>query len=870
VTAVADDKFLISIHSKQDKPKHLSASATMASSKWNHPSAWRVISVAGASTFLSLVGAVAQKDPEKFNDDSWPPTGTKHWMFSKPLCLGNSLTKFISPSKTAMEGLTATEITHKISDSSPTSTAKEYDFVVIGHGIAGKSAVKKLQELCPQASIAVLDPMMRATTSSGKVEFIPIRCEGFHPLNRRVQMSSRDEIRYQHAILVATGSRGAPPPHYLLDENALGRILELRPTILDNQGTRPILDPVKIRQSVLQAARRGDKVATLGSGWEAVEMAIAVSLASRSQKSSSVLVFGGKGPLSHVLPQYLSAAVAKRLTSTKHNIEIYHRSLIRYVGTDFAGNDDNELTGLTLYTAKSYDLLDAARTAVQWLVGKENFRSVSSMDTLPNPNFFLFSVAPEIIGPMGTATLPTRNVPAYLQSAQQGRAWYQTWSHLCSTTTDSSHANLLACYADDGRIAVNSELSAGNGVYACGSVAKFPNPWTGNADVAGYGVEDGTEAGIVAACNMARDYMHRSDKGLFRFGASHNQHLDLSRDNAHLKHPIPVWRSDTMVPFSSASGNSLKDGGIHALCVGSCDSERFSTQAFWWTNQSKRLKEWLGNDDSSSKSKSRLVRKKTGRLDNNPTSTLQPVYGRGIVFYMDQDAGRIQGVMIWGLPYADNKKGLNATLVKHMEKIIHTNGGYRNLGQDSELERVEFVEFLNRTSRQLVVDAIKPFAPLENIEPADLPRPLVRYTEVRPAGVRRVRVLNRRQEAQGHGFLGEDLFARSSVLNEVPPGPLPNFDNLRELNDTDWEFEASFTREDSKEVRMNERKKRAQALRDWAIWDWYQRRWEENEDLARPPKEESLWLRKGDENRGVSAKERFNDSMMKAIFPEGR
>ena len=69
---------------------------------------------------------------------------------------------------------------------------------------------------------------------------------------------------------------------------------------------------------------------------------------------------------------------------------------------------------------------------------------------------------------------------------------------------------------------------------------------------------------------------------------------------------------------------------------------------------------------------------------------------------------------------------------------------------------------------------------------------------------------------------------------------------------------------------MNQRKKRAQALRDWAIWEWYQQRWEENEDRARPPKEEMLWLRKGDENRGVSAKERFNESMMKAIFPDGR
>ena len=115
----------------------------------------------------------------------------------------------------------------------------------------------------------------------------------------------------------------------------------------------------------------------MGSGWEAIELALAVSSSSPNKKSSSSLVFGGKGPLSHVLPQYLSAAVAKRLRSNKHNIDIYHRSLIRYVGTDYSTNNDN-LTGLTLYTAKSYDLLDAARTTVQWVVGKYTLPAVTA------------------------------------------------------------------------------------------------------------------------------------------------------------------------------------------------------------------------------------------------------------------------------------------------------------------------------------------------------------------------------------------------------------------------------------------------------------------------------------------------------------
>jgi hypothetical protein len=532
------------------------------------------------------------------------------------------------------------------------------------------------------------------------------------------------------------------------------------------------------------------------------------------------------------------------------------------------------------------------------------------------------SVAPEVSGPMGTATLPTASTPPHLQTAQDGRSWYQTWSHLTTTkrtaptttsqvdkdnanlTKDTSPTgglatanNLLACYADDGRIAVNAELAAGHGVYAAGSVAKFPNPWTGNADVAGVGMEDATEAGMVASSNMARDYHHhhhhhhhhRGVGGGTRLrlglGGRNNKNND-GMDQASLKHPIPVWRSDTCGHRATPSDNtynSLKEAGIQALCVGSCDSERFSTQGFWWTNQSKRLKQWLGDDESSNAGGPR--RRRTGRLSaNSSASSHRPVYGRGVVYYMDLDAGQIQGIMMWGFPFTDNtttdsnenkhryKNQLNPKLVQHMQEVIRTNGGFRNLGQDSELERVKFVQYLTQTSRQLVVQAIEPFAATaQNIHPEDLPRPLIRYTEGRTVGMRRVRVLNRKHDALGHGFLGEDLFARSAAITEEPPAPLPSFDDLRELGDTDWEFESSLSQRDTaRDERSSQRRARAKALQDWAVWEWYQRRWEENEDRARPPKEELLWLRKGDENRAVSAKERFNDSMMRAIFPQGR
>jgi len=681
----------------------------MASSvRWRQASV-RAVAAAGSVCFVSTIRTNSLKGRKE--DDSM--TSTRDNVQNSVIKTGSAAVGQFrrilwNPVVSEMEGHLEFEeekVSQEQQQLQPVSLkSRQYDFVVIGHGIAGRSAVQTLQELCPAASIAVVDPIIQQqhchqrTKHTHTVDYIHARCEGFHPSSRHVQISTNDNtqntttIRYKHSALIATGSRGAPPPHYLFDDKALGRILELRPTMIPFQKVghgRPVLDPVRAQQVATQAARKGEKVAVVGSGWDAVELAVTCSAAyaqSRKRKSSNgtIMVFGSKGPLSHVLPQYLSAAVAKRLSSDKHKIQIFHRSLIRYVGPDEVYTtkkdaDSNKLRskGLQLYTAKSYDLLDAARTDVNWLV-----------------------VAPEVSGPLGTATMPTRGGPSYLESARDGRVWYQSWSQLSASNGENQNGNnLLASYADDGRIVVNAELKAGNGVYAAGSVAKYPNPWTGSADVAGVGEVDGTEAGLVAASNMARDLYQQqgfSQQGkMFGFGKGKYEAL-LNRIN--LKHPIPVWRTDQNGRSLGLNKDGLKEAGVYALCVGTCDSERFSTQAFWWTNQSRRLKQWFNEDPQTTTATTSTVppdratarRRRTRRFNSSPTSSLKPVYGRGIVYYMDQDSGHIHGVMIWGLPFTENdsKDTLNSTLVKKMQEVIRTNGGFRNLGQDSEIERV--------------------------------------------------------------------------------------------------------------------------------------------------------------------------------------
>lgn len=237
----------------------------------------------------------------------------------------------------------------------------EYDFVVLGSGNAGLSAVRTLRETCPSAKIALVDPLRPVTSTTKKLDYWPHLAIGFDPMSRTVQVSDRShQLRYRHGILVATGSRGAPPPPSLFDEQTLDRVLELRPTENLENRKRPVMPPHTVRQLVLMAASQGATVGVMGSGWEAVELAVAAASAG---SKPPMMTFGSAGPLSHILPRYLSVAVTKRLQ--QKGVDVQHRSLVRYVATDH--QDESRLE---VHTAKAYDMLDTKRTSVDLLVGK--------------------------------------------------------------------------------------------------------------------------------------------------------------------------------------------------------------------------------------------------------------------------------------------------------------------------------------------------------------------------------------------------------------------------------------------------------------------------------------------------------------------
>lgn len=245
-------------------------------------------------------------------------------------------------------------------DTSSTKT-KSYDFVIVGNGTTGRSAVETLREKCPNATIALIDPLrkpLQQPRRRSRIDFVQDAVVSLDPRQRRIGMVSNGAINYKYAVLLATGSHGAPPPSYLVEEKAHTNIFELRPTGLD-LGRNTCLPPIEIRTKAIQLAKKGQVIGILGSSWDAVDLAIATAAAGKRTRRPA-LFFGGSGPLSQTVPTYLSSAIAKRLKQKR--VSIHDRTLIRYI------NHDDVDGSLQIYSARSYDFLDSSRTLVDHMV----------------------------------------------------------------------------------------------------------------------------------------------------------------------------------------------------------------------------------------------------------------------------------------------------------------------------------------------------------------------------------------------------------------------------------------------------------------------------------------------------------------------
>ncbi|KAL3827508.1 hypothetical protein ACHAXA_003777 [Cyclostephanos tholiformis] len=594
--------------------------------------------------------------------------------------------------------------------------------------------------------------------------------------------------------------------------------------------------------------------------------------------------------MSKTLPRYVSSAITRRLR--QHGVEVEERTMTRYVAMDrptsSSGTDDSKTSDrrttmpprLELYTVKSYDNLDGKRILADLLI-----------------------LAPSVDGLQGTAVIP---------AVGSNDDDHLPWSSLISPP-------LLTCYLDDGRISTNAEFQAASSLYAAGSVAKYPNMHTGKAEVAG-GKDISSElVGEVAATNMVVN----SDVG------GGGRTVDAP---CYLKRSIPVWRSD-VIPFPDADNDVDQDSdrpywrgmrpnssstlalysmGIHALCVGRCDSEGMATHGFWWTNQStvdsktgidgiakKSIEDQLIRPNDFMRRATRGMTRRTTASPLNGKRGSLPVYGSGVIFYVDR-SGNIEGVMLWGLPFSMNpndvQSNLNDELVERMKKMILSNGGVairdhsediiqKHSGLNMDVSLLSYLH-LAEESKLLASMAISgsSSSPANARESASvgtagslmlLPKelevnrhtkrvglrklsPLHRYTPIKPAGMTN---LGKMRRMDGTGVLTEenDLFY-SSMSPHIADATCQRVEefarppSLKRVNPMQSWINLADGNEG--ELQSDPGRRKMQMER------------------SRPPKEELLWLRHEEEHRLVNNKNALADAFLRNIssgrFSDGK
>jgi len=386
---------------------------------------------------------------------------------------------------------------------------------------------------------------------------------------------------------------------------------------------------------------------------------------------------------------------------------------------------------------------------------------------------------------------------------------------------------------------VNAELQAASRIYAAGSVAKYPNSMTGHAHIAGEGSEDGAKAGRMAALHMAQNYIERG-RSLFSGNDSRRGPLSFAAES------FPISRSDLCQYLHGESAKTmyLSDIGVTALCVGHCDSERMSTHGFWWTNQSAQRLAMEQLEGSTS-------RRRTTRRQTRLSSQKSPVYGIGVVYYLDR-RGKIRGIMTWGLPFTTGRREsqvLNEALVSRMKEIILTNGGISQWEADNDAFLHSF--HLSEESKKLAELSLSKGISRRNtsgniqrlmVPAEDMGKPLHRYTAAKPSSITGLQTLKRKDQTQGDA-LGENLYLkdddeeigslRPPTLMYVYPERVP--ENMRD---------APFHQTDQERL---------------------QRSLEDNEQRARPSNEEPLWLRRGDARRSTSQADLLADLIARNI-----
>ena len=291
--------------------------------------------------------------------------------------------------------------------------------------------------------------------------------------------------------------------------------------------------------------------------------------------------------------------------------------------------------------------------------------------------------------------------------------------------------------------------------------------------------------------------------------------------------------------------------------------------------------------------KRRNTKENTSNGNNNNITTTRPVYGVGVVYYLEKRTGKLCGIMTWGLPFVDDtaapasSSSLNEDLVDRMKLLVRTNGhaAVARCSQDDDNEDDDEAELcshhLAEETKHLALLAIRGAVPTSNSNgtfttttssSSNLPifnadgttvaRPLHMYVPPKHRyganGSIKVgwRKRNRRSGVDAHYDEDDQLFVaqneqedalhnRPASLVRVYPmhpygasafgGFLSSFYNNGNTSEEDSE-------DNDEESEIEEEEE------------------EEEDDHCRPLEEDPLWLRKKDASRGRTKVDIYSDA----------
>ena len=223
--------------------------------------------------------------------------------------------------------------------------------------------------------------------------------------------------------------------------------------------------------------------------------------------------------------------------------------------------------------------------------------------------------------------------------------------------------------------------------------------------------------------------------------------------------------------------------------------------------------------------------------------------------------------MLWGLPFSTNvseaTSTLNETLVERMKDMIRSNGAIaiqdhseKILAENSGAYVGDIVDLLSylhlvEESKHLASLALSGGLASERAVSV-LGRPLHRYTPTKSAELTKLGKVNRMDD-QGNSTDEDDLFysTHKASVNEL--GRPPSLKRIYPMHQAD---SIAINTPEYNELEMRSKQRQIQIQQ------------------SRPPKEDPLWLRQGEETRFINRREVIAESFQKNLqsgrFKDGR